>query len=130
MEVNGIPGDLIKQATEIHHFFDSFTDGDHVSAETLIDDVENRDRQCWIIRDEKIRAMALTRIAAGEYPICEITHVSGEGLKEWHSAFLTIEEWARALGCKRIRALARPGYERIGARYGLRKTHVLLEVNL
>jgi hypothetical protein len=130
MEVNGIPADLITRATAIHHFFDRFTDGGHVTVETLIDDVKNRDRQCWIIRDKEIRAMALTRIAAGEYPICEITHVSGKGLREWHSAYLEIEKWARAQGCKRIKALARPGYERIGARYGLRKTHVLLEVDL
>ena len=126
----GISGQFL-HAPEITKFFGHLTDRGAVDAADLLEDVDQKDRQCWgIARNHQVVAVALTRITTGNYKICEITHLTGEGLREWHAAFLEIEKWARSLGCVRIKALARPGYERVGKQYGLRKTHVMLEKDL
>ena len=130
MTVQGVPAAYIR-AAGLEGYLAEFTDGGHVTVPTLLAEIETRDRQCWTVKDgTEIRAVALTRIAGGEYPICEITHLTGSGLREWQDAFNEIEQWARSIGCTRIKALARPGYERVGRRYGLKKTHVLLEKEL
>ena len=129
MKVVGVPAEYL--TPQIVEKFEAFTDRGHMPVERLIADIVNKERQCWaIIAGNELRAVVLTRVAQANNTICEITHVTGEGLQEWHVAFEEIEKWARSIGCVRIKATARPGYERIGKQYCLRKTHVLLEKDL
>ena len=132
MEVIGIPGDKLRQMPIILEYFKEFTDNGAVNVSDMIGQVENRDRQCWTIIDElgTVRAVALTRILTGNYKTCEITHLTGSGLKDWKSAFNEIEAWAKHLGCRRIQATARPGYAKIGRQFGLKLAHVILEKEL
>lgn len=131
MEVIGIPGEEVRALPVIVEHFKEFTDNGAVNIADMIEQVENRDRQCWaVIEDGKVCAVALTRILTGNYKTCEITHLTGRGLQVWQDAFMEIEDWARHLGCKRIQATARPGYTKIGRKYGLKLAHVILEKEL
>lgn len=107
-----------------------FTDRGVLTVQDLIDQIDAGDRQCWAIIDGSIRGVALTQITNDRLKVCHITHLTGEGLREWEGAFNVIEAWALSQGCHRIKAVARPGYERIGKKYGLQKTHVVLEKDL
>jgi len=132
MEVIGVPGDKLRTLPVILKYFDEFTDDGAVNSSDMVEQVESRDRQCWTVIDGlgQIKAVALTRIMTGNYLTCEITHLTGHDLREWHDAYLEIEKWARYMGCKRILATARPGYAKIGRKYGLKLAHVILEKEL
>lgn len=120
MLVRGLRGPEIELARPL---LSQCTEDGRYTVDDLIEQIKSGDRQCWMIDN---RAIALTQISAERFKTCWITHVTGAGLQEWKDAFEEIEAWARYLGCARIEAVARPGYERIGKQYGLRKTHVLL----
>ena len=123
------PGDV--RAAGIEEFLAEFTERGKYTVSDLIEEIEARDRQCWaVLHGQEVRAVALTQISGVRKRVCHVTHLTGDGLNEWKDAFLTIESWARSQGCVRIEALARPGYERVGKPYGLRKSHVLLEKDL
>lgn len=115
----------------IAHLLEECTEGGRYTVEDLVGQIEARDRQAWLVmQGKKIRALALTQISAEQFKTCWITHVTGDGLREWADAYLEIEEWARTQGCAKIEAIARTGYARFGKQYGLRQTHVLLEKEL
>lgn len=97
----------------------------------MLHEIENRNRQCWLVVDETgLRAVALTQITNERFKTCWVTHLSGNGLQEWQEAVAVIEEWARQMGCAKVQAIARPGFERVGKRHGYGKSHVLLTKEL
>jgi hypothetical protein len=129
--IHGVMPDQIRAATAVHPYLEQFTNRGQYTASDIIDQIEQQFRQCWIVvRDDEIKAVALTQIGNDRLNTCQITHLTGTGFRDWQDAFLEVEKWARHLGCKRIEALARPGWERIGKKYGLKKTHVMLEKDL
>lgn len=132
MTVVGVPAAQIPlMEARIRPFLEQFTNRGQVEVSDLLADLEGKKRQCWVVSSGgKIAAVALTQIYDDRIKTCRITHLAGEGLQEWQDAFTEVERWARHIGCARIEALARPGYERIGKNYGLRKTHVMLEKDL
>lgn len=109
-------------------FLEQFTENGRYTVYDLFEQIANQDRQCWVIGN--FRAVALTRVTNEQFKTCWITHLSGDGLSDWQDAFEEIEAWARSIGCKRIEAVARPGYEKIGKKYGLKKQHVMLTKDL
>lgn len=97
--------------------------------EQLLDQIASRDRQLWVARDdERVRAVVLTAVLTDNLKTVQLTHATGDGMPEWLHLFSVIEEWARAIGAKRIEAVARPGWERVLK--DMRKTHVILEKRL
>lgn len=128
MKVEGVPRRMVGAMAHIlRPYLAEFTEGGRYTVEDRLDQIAAGDRQCWLVMDGiNIRAVALTQISSERFKTCWITHLTGEGLLEWAGAFEEIEAWAKSLGCARIEAVARPGYERIGKRFGLKKTHVLL----
>lgn len=130
MRVEGVPGWAIRSAN-LGAYLSEFTEAGRYTLDDILDQIATGDRQCWIVTEAgAARAVALTKISDERFKTCHITHLTGDGLREWHSAFAEIERWAVHMGCSKIEAIARPGYERVGKRYGLRKTHVLLEKDL
>lgn len=118
-------------APALRPFLEEFTDRGVVSVEDLIGQIESRDRQCWaIVIDGELKAVCLTRLFEDRLKICEVTHLAGFDRQAWESAYQELEDWAIAQGCARIKAIARPGWERISKRFGLQKTHVMLEKDL
>lgn len=109
---------------ELAPYFDSFCRNGSLDPETLWDDVENKRRQLWTVPG---MAAALTMVQDDNYQTCVITHCAGSDMKKWVHLFDEIEEWAKGIGCKRIEAVARPGWERI---LDMKKTHVILEKRL
>lgn len=132
MKVGWVPAEQAHGFAAAHpDMFGEFTGRGEGWVEDIVQEIAEKDRQCWTVMDgDGVVAIALTRILVGAMKVCEITHVTGTGLEEWADAYLEIEKWARYTGCARIKALARPGYERFGRRYGLKKSHVLLEKDL
>lgn len=114
----------------VRQYLAEFTDGGTLTVDDLIEQIERSERQCWAIVENGLRGVALTQITNDRKKVCHITHLTGEGLKEWADAFEVIEAWAIANGCDRIKAVARPGYKKIGAKFGLRQTHIVLEKDL
>ncbi len=132
MRLVGVPADMMQGTLPlIRDRLAECTERGRYTVEELVQGIMDRDRQCWIVMDGRdIKAVALTQIGGDSLKTCRITHLAGDGLQDWKDAYQGIREWAKGLGSKRIEALARPGYERIGKKYGLKKTHVLLEEDL
>lgn len=115
---------------KIEPFLSKFTNRGQVTTDDLVKQIKSRTRQLWLVAETDIRAVLLTQIDSDLTKTCRITHLTGVGRKEWEHLFPKIEDWARSQGCTRFEALARPGWSRIGQRYGLKSTHVLLEKDL
>lgn len=94
-------------------------------------DVETMQRQLWVVEDNgDVKAAVLTRVSTDTQKTCDVTHAAGYDRASWQHLWPYLEAWARGIGCKRISAMARPGWERVLKNYGLEKTHVLLERSL
>lgn len=88
------------------------------------------DWQLWVgWHDEIVDCVALTTIM--QHPKgteCIILAATGDRMENWAHHVESIEQWAMHLGCDRVRAVARPGWEKILTDY--RKLHVELEKRL
>jgi len=94
----------------------------------LIGHLRDRTRQLWIAFDGRVRGVALTQVGDDRLRTVRITHVAGDGFREWADLRDVIKAWARELGSQRLEAVARPGWERVARE--MRKTHVVLEERL
>ena len=88
--------------------------GDY-TAEEIRESLKSREMQMWVVFEEGIRAVVVTRIS--EYPskkVAIVVLLAGDGLKDWiHLLSDILEPWAKEKGCSQIRAYCRPGFERI-----------------
>lgn len=81
--------------------------------------------------ERSLEAICVTEIATYpkrtqlEIPIC-----TGSNSKDWLHLIDGIKEYAREQGCSVIIPLARPGWRKLLAPYGFKKTHELLECPL
>lgn len=96
--------------------------------EDIVEQIRDRRRQLWIAFDGEVRAAALTQVEDDRLKTVRITHVAGNGFRDWAHLREVIKAWAREIGSKRLEAVARPGWERIAKE--MRKTHVVLEERL
>lgn len=81
--------------------------------------------------DDVIRVMLLTRLLP--YPrllACEVLACVGDDRETWEPLLEHVEAWARSHGAQLMQPIARPGWERVLAKRGYRKTHVMLEKKL
>lgn len=108
----------------LHWYFASFCRDGSLNPEDLWNDVANERRQLWYL---PAKAALLTTVQDDNYQTCVVTHCAGHQMNEWAHLFGYIEDWARGIGCQRIEAIARPGWERI---LDMKKTHVVLEKRL
>lgn len=107
--------------------FDEFTKNPSITKERLWADVETKERQLFVVEGEDIKVVVLTRIADDDLQSCVVTHAAGYDRASWQHLWQALENWAQSIGCKRIEAIARPGWERPLAAFGMKKTHVMLE---
>lgn len=85
----------------------------------------------WIImKGEEIFGVCLTEIRITKIKECIIIVCTGRDMASWKHLLPTIEKYATLMECKKIVAVARPGWERIFKPYGYSKTHVQLERDL
>lgn len=132
MILQGIPAEyILGNLCSLRPFFEKFTQRGEYPVEAIVADLLEKKTQCWVVLDgNKFQAVALTRIDGIGVKVCNITHLTGDGLREWEHLYNGIVDWARSIDCTRVKAIARPGYERIGQKYGLKKTHILLEAEI
>ena len=121
------PKDVAKWKPRLEWFFASFCRAGDLDPETLWQDVEDKKRQLWLVDDNGVKAAVLTAVVADNFKTCDVTHAAGHDRASWLDLWPALEHWARDIGCKRIRAIARPGWERV---LPLKKTHVVLEGRL
>lgn len=113
--------------------FDSFAeraaDG---TAHGYLADCLNKKRQCWIVYDGKLKAVALTQIERGEEKtILDLTHCYGEGREDWQKELVEeIRNWGRSVGAAHFRAICRPGWTKFLREMGLRETHRVMEQSI
>lgn len=109
---------------------DQFSANEQWEPVDFIRQIKDRDRQLWIVWDGTVRAAVLTAVSGDNLKTVMVTHCCGEGFDEWIHLVGVIEDWARELGAERFELTARPGWERIMRKFGMRKTHVVLEKRL
>jgi len=76
----------------------------------------------WLAWSGKIEAAATTRLVNGA---CELVACSGQHRERWLPLFSKIEDYAKAEGCRCMRLVGRPGWERVLD--GYRREFVILE---
>lgn len=120
--VNGVPSALFDTVAErVWPFLENFArrDVDGITAEEIANDIRNADSQLWIVGD--FQAVLVTRVTRDAV---RLMMCAGVRRHEWQDAVdKEMREWARALGKKRIVALARPGWSAFGRDKGYREKH-------
>lgn len=107
----------------------SFCRDGSTSPERLLAEVEEKQRQLWVgERDGEPMVAVLTTIGPDLLQTMQVTHAAGREREAWLHLWADLEEWAKSIGCKRIEAVARPGWERVLK--DMKKTHVILEKRL
>ena len=105
--------------------------GGSLTIERLAGDILAGEYQVWaVVSPDAVRACALTYLMDDETKTCVISHCAGEGFKEWAGMLLaTIAAWSHQKGSTKLNAVTRPGWERVLRQYGMKKTHVILELD-
>lgn len=87
--------------------------------------------QLWVGADDGEaypKVIMITRLLP--YPrltACELLACVGDDREAWEPLLDDVEAWAKANGASLMQPIARPGWERVLAKRGYRKTHVMLE---
>lgn len=88
--------------------------GDKDMAQTYDDLIASR-KQLWVI--EEFKAALITEVK--DNGTCLLYMVSGTGIEDWQDHVISrIENWARSVGCTNMLAVGRPGWARVGKKYG------------
>lgn len=124
------PNEVDLWVARIGWHLESCCRGGDTTPERLIAEVKATERQMWLAVSDRVEALMLTNIGTDDLKTCRVTHCAGQDRKNWLHLFPVIEAWARDIGCKRIEATTRPGWERSLREFDLRKTHVVLEKRL
>jgi hypothetical protein len=114
-------------------YFDKFADRatDGTTAHGLALDVANTVQQCWVVREEKILAVALTKLERGSILTAVLTHCTGTEREKWQDLLGDeLEAWAGAVGAARFKAICRGGWSPFLKSRGMRETHRILEKNI
>lgn len=93
--------------------------------------VMDRDAQCWVVMDgERIVAAGLTQLHADRCKTCEAVTCAGTDLDAWAALLTGVTEWASAMGCGKFRVQGRPGWERKLKFLGLKRSMIVLDMEL
>lgn len=94
-------------------------------------EILSRDRQLWLAVDgDDVAAVCLTCVGNDRLKSVIVTHCGGFGMHGWAHMIEMIAAWGREIGSGRLEVVSRPGWERVLAPYGLKKSHVVLEKRL
>lgn len=100
-----------------------------MKASDVLRSIQSKDWQLWVAVDGDVIACLVTEIRT--YPqskVCNFVIGTGRTREKWQHFRETIEMWARAQGCSRMRIEARTGWQRIFSDY--KNTHNILEKSL
>ena len=120
-EYKPVLGDLFKQFVK---------SGVLAEGEIWRDILESQRQGFVLTSDGEVKAVVLTRIADDEAKSLVVTHATGKDRHLWQHLFPVLLDWGKAIGCTRVEAITRPGWKRILEKFGLKQTHVVLEMEL
>lgn len=133
MELHIITAENIdKYREELSFYIESFVE--RSKGRYAIEDVFNNIKSgywvLWVVHEHsELKAVLITQTI--EYPRLkelQIIMCVGENHKDWYSLISKMEEYAKLMGCTKITAITRPGWEKVMK--GYKKSHVYLERNL
>lgn len=132
MRVVPVPANVLDEyLPKIGWHLDQFSANSQFLPEDFVAQIRDRERQLWLAEDAgEIKCVMLTSVLSDRLDTVLVTHCCGHDMSEWLRLWTVIEAWARERGAKRIEAVARPGWERMLSRFGMKKTHVVLEKRL
>lgn len=90
-----------------------------ITTDRILQDIENTDRQLWIIRDREIKAAFVTHINEfyGE-AVGTIAFAGGSDAVDWIEIVDPVADWLKSQGVKRMTIVGRKGWERLLKPYG------------
>lgn len=104
--------------------------GGSLEVERLVSDIMDEGYQVWaVIDNDEVLACALTFLQDDARKTCVISHCSGRDYEQWAGQLLaTIRVWSHSLGSTKLEAVTRPGWQKVLRKFGMVKTHVILEL--
>jgi len=104
--------------------------GGSLEIERLVSDIMAEGYQVWAVIDgNEVLACALTFLQDDAKKTCVISHCSGRDYEQWAGQLLaTIRVWSHSLGSTKLEAVTRSGWEKVLRKFGMVKTHVILEL--
>lgn len=122
------PEDLARWCDRLEWHFQSFCRDGSTTPGRLWAEISEKQRQLWVAADgEAVKAAVLTMVKDDLHQTFIVTHAAGEERGLWVRFWAYLEDFARGIGCKSIVAEARPGWERDLRRFGMKKTHIIME---
>ena len=97
-----------------HHLERIERETEHLLAEGLVEDLKASTKQLWGFQDGAIKSVAITRVSkTSRGGLCEVVAAAGTTTKkETQQVLAEIEQWARSIGCTRVRFGGRRGWKR------------------
>jgi hypothetical protein len=101
-----------------------------MTKDSIVSRVFNGSLQVWVMGERGIQMILFTQIAV--FPrgsALQIIWCAGEGLdyeKAGPGVEAALEFFAKTQGCKRIDVIGRPGWEKVLASWGFRRTEIVL----
>lgn len=99
----------------IHHIERIERETEHLLADGLIEDLKAASKQLWGFQEgDAIKAISITRVSkTSRGGLCEVVAAAGRTTKkETKQVLAEIEQWARSIGCTRVRFGGRRGWKR------------------
>jgi hypothetical protein len=94
--------------------------------------LKNNSFTLWaVVHNRELKSIVMNSIV--QYPRLkelQIFMCAGDGYKDWVGLVETIAQYGRDMGCTKITALTRLGWDKILSNLGFKKTHIYLERNL
>jgi hypothetical protein len=93
--------------------------------------IEKRDMQLWVIFDKQLIAFVITQIIY--YPQGKrlaIPFVGGVKMSKWLHVYEQIAAFGRANGCTYAEGFARPGWKKVLAKFGFKKSYEIIAAPL
>lgn len=112
--------------------FDSFVERSSGAntLESIIQSIMTEDTQCWVVTIAgAVRACALTHISNDAGKTCVVLACAGEGFQDWFEILVkTLYSWSKEVGSNKFEVHARPGWEKPLKHLGMKKTHIVMEL--
>ena len=91
--------------------------------------LKNKSARLWLsVKEGIIQSICIVQVTdRPKGRVCSIWICTGSNRKEWMQFHDTIEAWAKANGCVRMRHEARKGWAREMKKYGYQMSHVIIE---
>lgn len=133
MELHIVPvKDLEKHRTIVLPYISSFVERSkgRFDSDYVFERIKKEMWTLWVVHENlELRAVLLTQII--KYPKLrefQIIMCVGRNHKDWYSLVTRMEEYAKLIGCKKLTAVTRPGWEKVMV--GYKKSHIYLERDL